>query len=300
MGYSLNQHSTAHLPDHKMWVINIYGYRYYDPETGRWLNRDPMKEQGGVNLYGFVGNDGVNDVDALGLIGLGGFIAGFAGDYAIQVTVNVASGGGWGSFYQDIDVSNMLVSGAMSSVGVPSFLSAGRKAWGHGKKGRIAAKKVIRANKIADNNPQLADRAIRIANRNVDEIDRIMNRVMRDALRQGAGITSRIGAKAAVNKFQEILTWSIENMLRNEDWCGQVDIEIKALYLEEGGFTYYQPPNLNEWYNHQLRIDQVLDTEFNHRIYPIPYSDEQLEQEFDKLFYQRRSRPSPPLTPFIE
>ena len=33
-----------------------YGFRYYDPLAGRWLNRDPIGERGGVNLYGFVGN----------------------------------------------------------------------------------------------------------------------------------------------------------------------------------------------------------------------------------------------------
>ncbi|WFB35595.1 RHS repeat-associated core domain-containing protein [Kiritimatiellota bacterium B12222] len=44
-----------------------YGFRYYDPETGRWPNRDPIGERGGFNLYGFVGNDGVNSWDALGL-----------------------------------------------------------------------------------------------------------------------------------------------------------------------------------------------------------------------------------------
>jgi RHS repeat-associated protein len=44
-----------------------YGYRYYDPKTGRWLSRDPIGERGGMNLYGFVGNDGVNLIDNLGL-----------------------------------------------------------------------------------------------------------------------------------------------------------------------------------------------------------------------------------------
>ena len=29
-----------------------YGYRYYDPVTGRWLSRDPIGEEGGANLYG--------------------------------------------------------------------------------------------------------------------------------------------------------------------------------------------------------------------------------------------------------
>ena len=43
-----------------------YGYRYYNAETGRWLNRDPVEEQGGLNLYGFVDNDSINYVDDLG------------------------------------------------------------------------------------------------------------------------------------------------------------------------------------------------------------------------------------------
>jgi hypothetical protein len=48
--------------------VLYYGFRYYDPETGRWPNRDPIGEEGGFNVYGFVGNDGVNMADVLGLI----------------------------------------------------------------------------------------------------------------------------------------------------------------------------------------------------------------------------------------
>jgi hypothetical protein len=44
-----------------------YGYRYYSPELGRWLSRDPIQESGGINLYGVVGNDPVNAWDYLGL-----------------------------------------------------------------------------------------------------------------------------------------------------------------------------------------------------------------------------------------
>jgi len=44
-----------------------YGYRYYNPQMGRWLNRDPIGENGGLNLYGFVDNDGINYWDYLGL-----------------------------------------------------------------------------------------------------------------------------------------------------------------------------------------------------------------------------------------
>jgi integrase/recombinase XerD len=47
--------------------VGDYGYRYYNPQLGRWPSRDPIQERGGLNLYGFVGNSGVNQLDALGL-----------------------------------------------------------------------------------------------------------------------------------------------------------------------------------------------------------------------------------------
>lgn len=40
---------------------------WYHPEEGRWISRDPIEEQGGKNLYGFVDNAGVNKWDFLGL-----------------------------------------------------------------------------------------------------------------------------------------------------------------------------------------------------------------------------------------
>jgi RHS repeat-associated protein len=45
-----------------------YGFRFYDPGTQRFLNRDPLGEAGGMNLYGFVGNNPMGAVDAFGLI----------------------------------------------------------------------------------------------------------------------------------------------------------------------------------------------------------------------------------------
>jgi RHS repeat-associated protein len=46
-----------------------YPYRYYVPQIHRWLNQDPIAETGGINLYGFVGGDGVNRSDPFGLSG---------------------------------------------------------------------------------------------------------------------------------------------------------------------------------------------------------------------------------------
>ncbi|ANJ68015.1 hypothetical protein A9404_12100 [Halothiobacillus diazotrophicus] len=42
-------------------------YRAYDPDTSRWLSRDPIREIGGINLYTYVGNDPVGYIDELGL-----------------------------------------------------------------------------------------------------------------------------------------------------------------------------------------------------------------------------------------
>jgi RHS repeat-associated protein len=45
-----------------------YGHRYYSPSLGRFINRDPIEEQGGLNLYAFCGNSGVNRWDMLGML----------------------------------------------------------------------------------------------------------------------------------------------------------------------------------------------------------------------------------------
>ena len=46
--------------------VTDYTYRYYDPKTGRWPSRDPIEEEGGLNLYGFVFNNSLRWYDYLG------------------------------------------------------------------------------------------------------------------------------------------------------------------------------------------------------------------------------------------
>ena len=62
--------------------LYYYGYRFYEPQHGMWLSRDPLGEAGGFNLYAFVQNDPINNVDYLGMAPLNGQIE-FMGDPGI-------------------------------------------------------------------------------------------------------------------------------------------------------------------------------------------------------------------------
>jgi RHS repeat-associated protein len=46
-----------------------HGFRYYSPVLCRWLNEDPIRESGGLNLYQFCFNNPINRVDADGEAG---------------------------------------------------------------------------------------------------------------------------------------------------------------------------------------------------------------------------------------
>ena len=55
----------------------IYWYRarYYSPQIGRFISRDPIGTKGGINLYGYVGDNSANYLDPKGMqleIGGGG------------------------------------------------------------------------------------------------------------------------------------------------------------------------------------------------------------------------------------
>jgi RHS repeat-associated protein len=66
-GTNLSDFQYAGYYEHATSGLNLTMFRAYDPNTARWLSRDPIGEKGGINLYGYVGNDPTNFIDPLGL-----------------------------------------------------------------------------------------------------------------------------------------------------------------------------------------------------------------------------------------
>jgi RHS repeat-associated protein len=69
-------------------------YRWYVPDLDRWLNQDPIQEEGGINLYDYAGNDPIDWVDPYGLYSLDelGQIAGAGAIGALQGLASVGDG----------------------------------------------------------------------------------------------------------------------------------------------------------------------------------------------------------------
>jgi len=63
---------------HEQSGLVYYLYRFYDPALQRWLNRDPIQERGGINVYLFLRNAPIGQYDPFGLLTpeeIRGFIA---------------------------------------------------------------------------------------------------------------------------------------------------------------------------------------------------------------------------------
>jgi len=71
----------------------LYLYPAYDPNLQQFVNRDPISEFGGVNLYRFVRNNPINAIDQLGLVDVGKIAGGglqVIGGVLAAVAISVA------------------------------------------------------------------------------------------------------------------------------------------------------------------------------------------------------------------
>ncbi len=58
------------------WTTGLYYFRnrWYGPTIGRWISKDPIGINGGLNVYAFCGNDPINRTDPSGLF-VGGIVS---------------------------------------------------------------------------------------------------------------------------------------------------------------------------------------------------------------------------------
>jgi len=61
-----NEMLFSSMQRHSFSGLSLYSFRSYDPNLQRWLNQDPIGEWGGLNLYGFLGNNPINKSDPNG------------------------------------------------------------------------------------------------------------------------------------------------------------------------------------------------------------------------------------------
>jgi hypothetical protein len=125
----------------------------YSPELRRWLDQDPIGELGGMNLYGFVGNDPVNEVDPFGLddIYAGAPSGGTYNNNVPNITLSAPVGGG--------PVNTQFNGGGLGDPIFMLTLEAGPPAWlaggslRAGGRAGLALKLLFVANKLARPKP---------------------------------------------------------------------------------------------------------------------------------------------------
>ena len=157
-----------------------YGYRFYSPGMGRWINRDPIREAGGLNLYKFNHNSPTNYVDPDGRVPALVAVA------AVWAVVEVA-----GTLYDAYTTIKTLYdpcTGNTEKAATTALFAAGLAAPGFGGP-KIAKEAVEHVDDIVD----AGEKVVRRKPGNLGKLgkNQSTNKVFNDAVRDAGGLTKK-------------------------------------------------------------------------------------------------------------
>ena len=117
------RYSTKEL--HAASGLYDFGFRFYSTSLGKWMNRDPKAEGGGMNLYAYAANNPVSYSDAYGLsvtTAMHGFAAGF-GVSVIMAYVVAASVGIVASAFSGAGPIIAVVGGLLGAMALADMMA---------------------------------------------------------------------------------------------------------------------------------------------------------------------------------
>jgi RHS repeat-associated protein len=126
-------------------------YRAYSSGIGRWISRDPIGEEGGINLYAYVENDALHLMDPLGLMSAAEFLQG-ATDFARGMGDTMTGGGTkiirdwWWGDRGCVLSPNAYFGGQMAGIAVETGLGAGLGKRAAQKAVKEVGKRVVKKN----------------------------------------------------------------------------------------------------------------------------------------------------------
>ncbi len=208
----------------------MYPYRPYKASTGTWLSRDPMQELGGLNLYEFADNDGINKADSDGRELIEGGEAIIA-DLAVQISVNYATGEHW----YNISVTSVAVAAGLGLIGIPDIKDTGQFVRGVFKAGKISATASKKAYKLELlSNPK----SIAKLNAELDKMTAEQAKTLAQTLKTGGLIGVGTAVPMAAEKIADAAETGIVTMpgCPNPVYGGIINVNIvQTVY-------YYVPP----------------------------------------------------------